>query len=74
VTVTKIVDFRDGIPAQTYTMFVSAKVSERNENCRFQPTYVRKAIAEKNYQVGEIRRASGISQTRACNSYGGVAG
>ena len=54
--VTKIVDFRDGIQAQSYTMFASEKVSERNENCRFQPAYVRKAIAEKSYQVGEIRR------------------
>jgi hypothetical protein len=42
--VTKIVDFSDGIPAQTYTMFASEKVSERNENCRFQPAYVRKTI------------------------------
>jgi len=57
VIVTKIVDFSDGIPAQTYTMFASEKVSEQNENCRFQPAYVRKAIAEKSYQVGEIRRA-----------------
>jgi hypothetical protein len=54
--VTKIVDFSDGIPAQTYTMFASEKVSERNENCRFQPAYVRKVIAEKSCQVGEIRR------------------
>jgi hypothetical protein len=46
----------DGIQAQTYTMFASEKVSERNENCRFQPAYVRKAIAEKSCQVGEIRR------------------
>jgi hypothetical protein len=45
--VTKIVDFSDGIQAQTYTMFVSEKVSEQNENCRFQPAYVRKVIAEK---------------------------
>ena len=43
--VTEIVDFSDGIPAQTYTMFASEKVSERNENCRFQPAYVRKATA-----------------------------
>jgi hypothetical protein len=56
VIVTKIVDFSDGIPAQTYTMFASEKVSERNENCRFQPAYVRKVIAEKRCQVGEIRR------------------
>jgi len=34
-------------------MFASEKVSERNENCRFQPAYVRKAIAEKSCQVGE---------------------
>jgi hypothetical protein len=54
--VTKIVDFSDGIQAQTYTMFASEKVSERNENCKFQPAYVRKAIAEKSCQVGEIRR------------------
>jgi len=53
--VTKIVDFRDGIPAQAYTMFASEKVSERNENCRFQPEYVRKMIVEKRCQVGEIR-------------------
>jgi hypothetical protein len=32
-------------------------VSERNENCSFQPAYVRKAIAEKSCQVREIRRA-----------------
>jgi hypothetical protein len=55
--VTKMIDFRRWHPAQTYTMFASEKVSERNENCRFQPAYVRKAIAEKSCQVGEIRRA-----------------
>jgi hypothetical protein len=55
--VTKIVDFSDGIQAQTYTMFASEKVSEQNENCGFQPAYVRKAIAEKICQVGEIGRA-----------------
>jgi len=38
-------------------MFASEKVSEQNENCRFQPAYVRKAIAEKSCQVREIRRA-----------------
>ena len=54
--VTKIIDFRRWHPAQTYTMFASEKVSERNENCRFQPAYVRKAIAEKSYQIGEFRR------------------
>jgi hypothetical protein len=47
--------------AQSYTMFASEKVSEQNENCRFQPVYVRNVIAEKICQVGEIRRASGIS-------------
>jgi hypothetical protein len=46
--VTKIVDFSDGIQAQTYTMFASEKVSERNENCKFQPAYVRKAIIEES--------------------------
>ena len=45
--VTKIVDFSDGIPAPTYTMFASEKVSERDENCRFQPAYVRKAIGSE---------------------------
>jgi hypothetical protein len=35
-------------------MFASEKVSERNENCRFQPAYVRKALAEKSCQIGEI--------------------
>jgi hypothetical protein len=54
--VTKIVDFSDGIHTQTYTMFASEKVSERNENCSFQPAYVRKLIDEKSCQVGEIRR------------------
>jgi hypothetical protein len=53
-----MIDFRRWHPAQAYTMFASEKVSERNENCRFQPAYVRKAIAEKRCQVGEIRRAS----------------
>jgi hypothetical protein len=53
---TKIVDFSDGIPSQAYTMFASEKVSERDENCRFQPAYVRKAIAEKRCQFGEIRQ------------------
>ena len=28
-------------------MFAAKKVSERNENCRFQPAYVRKAMARK---------------------------
>jgi hypothetical protein len=51
-----MIDFSDGIPAQTYTMFALEKVSERNENCRFQPAYVRKAITEKSCQAGEIRR------------------
>jgi hypothetical protein len=37
-------------------MFASEKVSERNENCRFQPAYVRKAITKKSCQVEEIRR------------------
>jgi hypothetical protein len=55
--VTKILDFSDGIQAQPYTMFASEKVSERNENCRFQPADVRKAIAEKSCQVGEMGRA-----------------
>jgi hypothetical protein len=55
--VTKMVDFRQWHPAQAYTMFASEKVSERNENCRFQPAYVRKVVAEKSCQVGEIRRA-----------------
>jgi hypothetical protein len=54
--VTKVVDFSDGIQAQTYTMFASEKVSERNENCRFQPAYVRKAITDKSFQVEEIKR------------------
>jgi hypothetical protein len=56
-SVTKMIDFRRWHPAQAYTMFVAKKVSERNEDCRFQPAYVRKAIAEKSCQVGEIRRA-----------------
>ena len=55
--VTKMIDFRRWLPAQAYTMFAAKKVSERNENCRFQPAYVRKAIAEKGCQVPEIRRA-----------------
>src|SRR4028118_470258 len=38
-----MIDFRRWHPAQIYTMFGSEKVSERNENCRFQPAYVRKA-------------------------------
>src|SRR4028118_151790 len=54
--VTKIIDFRRWHPAQAYTMFASEKVSERNENCRFQPAYVRKVITKKSCQVGEIRR------------------
>jgi len=50
-----MIDFRRWHPAQAYTMFASEKVSERNENCRFQPEYVRKVIAEKSCQVEEIR-------------------
>ena len=45
--VTKIVDFSDRLQAQAYTMFASEKVSKQDENCRFQPAYVRKAIARK---------------------------
>jgi hypothetical protein len=51
-----MIDFRRWHPAQAYTMFATKKVSERNENCRFQPAYVRKAMTEKSCQVGEIRR------------------
>jgi hypothetical protein len=56
--VTKMIDFRRWHPAQAYTMFASEKVSERNENCRFQPAYVRKAIARK---VVRSERLGGIS-------------
>jgi hypothetical protein len=55
-----MIDFSNGIPAQTYTMFASEKVSERNENCRFQPAYVRKVITEKSCQAGEIRRGKAL--------------
>jgi hypothetical protein len=63
--VTKIVDFSDGIQAQAYTMFASEKVSERNENCRFQPAYVRKAIAEKSCQLMRLGGHKSISPSRA---------
>jgi hypothetical protein len=42
-----MIDFRRWLPAQAYTMFAAKKVSERNENCRFQPVYVKGDRREK---------------------------
>jgi hypothetical protein len=46
-------------------MFASEKVLERNENCRFQPAYVRKAIAEKVVRSERLGGHNCFPQPRA---------
>jgi len=64
----KMIDSRRWHPAQAYTMFASEKISERNENCRFQPAYVRKANCRgwlknsKELSFGQTQRAKGSSK------------
>jgi hypothetical protein len=70
--VTKIVDFSDGIQAQTYTMFASEKVSERNENCRFQPAYVRKAMPRKVVRLERLGGDKSISPSRHYNPHNSI--
>jgi hypothetical protein len=67
-----MIDFRRWHPAQAYTMFATKKVSERNENCRFQPVYVRKAMARKVVRSERLGGDSTYPHLTTYNHYGYV--
>jgi hypothetical protein len=53
-------------------MFATKKVSERNENCRFQPVYVRKAMARKVVRSERLGGDSTYPHLTTYNHYGYV--